>query len=202
MLNVLKKLAKKLLGRTSGEGPVQALIKKGVIKVGSGCEISGLQALVFHTEQGVTNIEIGNNSCVRGTLVIYRPESKIIIGNNVYIGHLTTLECAEEIRIGNDVLISMQCNLIDTNSHSLHSYERVRDTIDWQKGLEYKDWSVVHSKKISIGDNCWLGLRSIVTKGVVLGEGTIVGAGSVVTKGTEPFSVVAGNPAVFIKHVD
>jgi len=38
-------------------------------------------------------------------------------------------------------------------------------------------------------------------KGVRIGRGAIVAAGSVVTKDVEPFSLVAGNPAKFIKKL-
>jgi acetyltransferase-like isoleucine patch superfamily enzyme len=96
----------------------------------------------------------------------------------------------------------MNCNIIDTDSHSLHSGERKNDTVDWQKGLMYKDWNLVISQKVAIESKSWIGLRSIVLKGVTLSEGTIVAAGSVVTKSTEPFSLIGGNPAKFIKATD
>ena len=36
--------------------------------------------------------------------------------------------------------------------------------------------------------------------GVTIGEGAVVAAGAVVTKDVEPFTVVGGNPAKFIKN--
>lgn len=172
------------------------------MEVGQSCDLSGMNVFIADKRPGSGNIRIGNTCCIRGTLVVYRHAAKIEIGNNVYIGPGTILECAEEIRIGDNVLISSNCNLIDTNSHSLHSYERVDDTADWKKGLAHKNWDIVVSKKLTIGNNSWLGLRTIIMKGVTLGEGTIVAAGSVVTKSSEPFSLVAGNPARFIRNVD
>ncbi|HTB53346.1 MAG TPA: acyltransferase [Ferruginibacter sp.] len=151
---------------------------------------------------GHTNISIGNNCCIRGTIMIYKATSKVIIGDNVYIGPGTLIECVDEVTIGNDVMISLNCNIIDTNSHSLHSADRKNDTIDWQKGLAYKNWDVVETKKITIGNSCWIGLRSIIMKGVFLSEGTIVASGSVVTKSTEPYTIIGGNPAKFIKQTD
>ena len=52
---------------------------------------------------------------------------------------------------------------------------------------------------IMIGANAWVAGWSIILPGVTIGEGAVVGAGSVVTKDVEPWSVVAGNPAKFIK---
>ncbi|MBW7952730.1 MAG: antibiotic acetyltransferase, partial [Chitinophagaceae bacterium] len=42
--------------------------------------------------------------------------------------------------------------------------------------------------------------RSIILKGVTIGEGAIVAAGSVVTKDVAPYTIVGGNPAKFIKE--
>ncbi|MFN8258886.1 MAG: DapH/DapD/GlmU-related protein [Bacteroidales bacterium] len=54
-------------------------------------------------------------------------------------------------------------------------------------------------KDIIIGDDVWLGANVVVLPGVNIGNGAIVGAGSVVTKNVEPYTVVAGVPAVEIK---
>lgn len=50
--------------------------------------------------------------------------------------------------------------------------------------------------RIKIGNDCFIGIRSIILPGVTLGDQTIVGAGSVVTKSfPEGHVVIAGNPA-------
>ena len=59
------------------------------------------------------------------------------------------------------------------------------------------------SKNVYIGDDCWIGMNSIILPGVQLGHGTIVGAGAVVTKSFEEGKVViAGNPARIIKILE
>lgn len=50
-----------------------------------------------------------------------------------------------------------------------------------------------------IGNDVWIGRESIIMPGVEIGDGSIVAAYSVVTKNVEPYSVVGGNPAKFIK---
>lgn len=46
-----------------------------------------------------------------------------------------------------------------------------------------------------IGENCFIGGRSLIMPGVEIGDSCVVGAGSVVTRSVPPRSVVAGNPA-------
>lgn len=53
--------------------------------------------------------------------------------------------------------------------------------------------------EIHLGDYAWIGARAIVLPGVTIGEGAVVAAGAVVTKDVEPWTVVGGNPAKFIK---
>jgi maltose O-acetyltransferase len=52
---------------------------------------------------------------------------------------------------------------------------------------------------VIIGDRVWIAYRAIILPGVRIGEGAVVGAGSVVTKDVEPYTIVAGSPARFVK---
>ena len=52
---------------------------------------------------------------------------------------------------------------------------------------------------IVIGSNAWVAGWSIVLPGVTIGAGAVVAAGAVVTKDVEPWTVIGGNPAKFIK---
>lgn len=57
-------------------------------------------------------------------------------------------------------------------------------------------------KDVRIGENCWIGMNSMILPGVELGPHTIVGAGSVVTKSfPEGNCVIAGNPARVIRTI-
>jgi len=49
---------------------------------------------------------------------------------------------------------------------------------------------------IEIGEDAFLGARSFIMPGVVVGQGGVVGAGAVVTRDVPPWTVVAGNPSV------
>ena len=57
------------------------------------------------------------------------------------------------------------------------------------------------SDAIIIGDNAWLATRSMVLKGVKIGEGATVAAGAVVTKDVAPYTLVGGVPAKLIRKL-
>ena len=52
---------------------------------------------------------------------------------------------------------------------------------------------------IVIGDQAWIGARAYVGMGVTIGPGAVVGATASVYKDVEPWTIVGGNPAKFIK---
>ncbi len=52
---------------------------------------------------------------------------------------------------------------------------------------------------IVVKDDVWIGRNAIICSGVTIGQGAVVAAGAVVTKDVEPYAIVGGNPAKFIK---
>lgn len=56
------------------------------------------------------------------------------------------------------------------------------------------------SKVTYIGHDTWIGHGAIIMPGVIIGDGAVVGSGAIVTKDVEPYTVVAGVPAKFIKR--
>ncbi|MCM1321744.1 MAG: CatB-related O-acetyltransferase [Bacteroides sp.] len=52
---------------------------------------------------------------------------------------------------------------------------------------------------IVVKDDVWIGQNAIICSGVTIGQGAVVAAGAVVTKDVEPYAIVGGNPAKFIK---
>jgi len=145
-----------------------------------------------------SRVEIGEGSIMEGKLACERDGACILIGRNTFIGD-SLLAGASRIEVGDDVLISWGCNIVDHNSHAIGWAQRKQDVKDWYH--DKKDWTSVVVKPVRICDKAWLGLNVIVLKGVEIGEGAVVAAGSVVTKSVPPWTVVAGNPARVIREI-
>jgi galactoside O-acetyltransferase len=150
-------------------------------------------------------LTIGKNCIIHGTFVFESTEGKIEIGNHSYIGASTFIS-KSSISIGNNVTIAWGCTIYDHDSHSMDFLDRRKDIDDELRDIRNgdsfilnKDWSKVKSEPIRICDDSWIGMNSIILKGVTIGEGAIVGAGSVVTKDVPAWTVVAGNPARVVK---
>ena len=149
------------------------LIKnKGRISLGAGCDFRSLSSF---TALGVPH------RCIFNT---FSSNSEIIIGKDC--GFSGAVICAKErVIIGDRVQIGSGAVICDTDFHPLDYNIRGSDD----------DLILAESSPVSIGDDCFIGARTIILKGVSVGARTIVGAGSVVTKNVPADVVVAGNPA-------
>lgn len=102
------------------------------------------------------------------------------IGDNVSIGDRTEIHVGKDISIGSNTLISWDCCIMDRDYHAISS--------DKEKIAPVK-----------IGDNVLIGCRSLILKGVSIGDGAVIASGSVITKNVPNNCIVAGNPARIIR---
>jgi hypothetical protein len=54
--------------------------------------------------------------------------------------------------------------------------------------------------RVVIGNDVWIGHAAIVLPGVTIGDGAVIAAGAVVTKDVDPYTIVGGVPAHFIRE--
>ena len=134
---------------------------------------------LLHPEIKKGNIVIGdyfscNNKLSSNSVGIFQPcffnisssNSKIIIGDNVGISG-STINATTTISIGDNTIIGSGCLISDTDSHPILAADRNRN--DW--------YLYTNSKPINIGKNVFIGARSIILKGVNIGNGAVVGGG-------------------------
>ena len=169
---------------------------------------------------GQVDLVIGRQSTVRLNRVVPKPACKLVVGQDCimnarisfdragasfqcgdrcYVG-ASHFVLAHEISLGNDVVISWNVTIVDHNSHAISWDGRANDVIDWAAGA--KDWSQVKIAPVRIEDKAWIGFNAIILKGLTIGEGAIVAAGAVVSKDVAPYTLVGGNPAVFIRTLE
>lgn len=123
-------------------------------------------------------------------IIVARYGGKIEIGENCGISG-STIYSWDSIKIGDNTRIGANCKIVDNDFHPIELKHR-------HNGL-----NEAYTKKapIIIGNDCFIGMNSIILKGTTLGNNVVVGAGSVV-HGTFPDNcIVAGNPARLIKKL-
>jgi|GEM_PF-1550028 len=178
-------------------------------RLGVGSKLEHAQIEVRCLQEERDYLVVGKHSLVGGRYVFERGVGSITIGDQSSVGHGVLIICTQPagIHIGNQVLISWDVTIVDSNSHPLDPELRANDAFDWLAGIEvnriglFKDWQNVASAPINIEDRVWIGFGSSIMKGVTIGEGAIIAAKSVVTKNVAPFTIVGGNPAKFIAYV-
>lgn len=145
-------------------------------------------------------LRVGPRSLVRGSIHFDRSGARLSVGANTAIGVGTQLVVSDDIQIGQNVLISYGCLVMDHDGHSLDIRYRQRDLDDMLLGRP-KDWAHVARQRVCVGDGAWIGAGAVLLKGVSVGAQAVVGARAVVAKSVPAGAVVAGNPAKVIGDV-
>ncbi|HEU4719533.1 MAG TPA: acyltransferase [Bacteroidia bacterium] len=159
-------------------------------------------ARVFNLQGQREQIVAGQNTHIRGDLLVFAYGGRIQIGDNCYVGDGSRIWSGEDVRIGNNVLIAHNVNIIDSNSHEMNYLERAEGFLGLMRDGYPKEKGSILTAPVVIGDYAWISFGSIILRGVTIGKGGVVAAGSVVTKDVPPFAVVAGNPAVVVKQME
>ena len=111
-----------------------------------------------------------------------------------------TLSAAYDCKIGKFCSIARECYIggarhpIDWASTSGCFYLKSNFT-----GVCYSEQDFNWHIPTVIGNDVWLGIRSVIMGGVNISDGAIIGGGSVVTKDVGPYEIWAGNPARLIR---
>lgn len=186
--------------------PFNEVSKKKYASVLPSSNIDGVFLDVRDPKEQTKYLEVGDDSLITGKFVFETTEARIKIGNRTFIGGGLFISI-EEIEIGDDVMFSWGCTVMDNDAHSVQWKHRKDDVVQWKKGLEehmlgkFKNWGNVKKGKIIIKNKAWIGFDCIILKGVTIGEGAVVAAGSVVVKDVPDWTIVGGNPAQQIRVI-
>lgn len=124
-------------------------------------------------------VKMGKNAIIYFGAELRSPYN-LKIGTGSIIGDNAILDARNGIEIGENVNFSSNVN-IWTEQHD-HRDAYFRSKTD-------------NACKVKIDNRAWIGPRTTILPGVIIGEGAVVAAGAVVTKNVEPFTIVAGIPA-------
>lgn len=167
----------------SGKIVLNAEPKLGMVKIGFG------SSRVFDMNRRTTicidgeliingRVSIGNGSNIEISGVCQMGDNYIITANSKII-------CKEKIEFGENCMISWDCLIMDTDCHKIYSNDNT---------------TINKNKMIIIGDNVWIGCRSVVMKGSKIKNNSIVGAQSIVAGEFEENNLIAGFPARKLKE--
>lgn len=125
-------------------------------------------------------VHIGDDTALRAH------EGTLRVGEKAVFGRHDTVNCYLDVEIGACALVADWVHITDFD----HRFDDL--------GLPIKDQGIVKSP-VRIGPDSWLGVKSSVLRGSVIGRGCVVGAHAVV-RGTVPdLAVVGGVPATVLK---
>jgi acetyltransferase-like isoleucine patch superfamily enzyme len=168
------------------------VIIKGVQNITSNTILQiGLGNARFVHNRDVTYLNIrgtlffkGNHTIGRGCRFDIAENATVIIGQNGYINAMSTFVISHKLVIGNDCVISWNCQFLDEDFHHIQ-YE----------GKNSKP------AEITVGDHVWIGCDVKIYKGTVIPAGCVIAAGSIV-RGifTQENSLIGGNPAKVIRN--
>ena len=109
-------------------------------------------------------------------------DNAVLTLNSGFCNEGVQITCAKSVTIGRGCAIARDVIIRDYDAHQLLN-----------TGHE-------PAKAVSIGEHVWIGTRSVILKGVTLGDGVVVAAGAVVTKDVPARCLVAGVPARVIRN--
>lgn len=145
--------------------------------------------------------QIDHLSSVSRKAKIY-PKTKIYnstVGDYSYIGRDSSAVCADIGKfcsIAGGVSIGMGLHTMQYVSTSpIFTEKRNATTYTWHHGKSEYPY-----KRVTVGNDVWIGARAMIMGGVKISDGAVVGAGAIVTKDVPPYAVVGGVPARVIRY--
>ena len=140
------------------------------------------------------NVDYGNVELGDYVNVAHHAQvSNSTIGTRTSIGRYSKIQMSD---IGKFCSISWDVT-IGALEHPIHAITTHAFPYRKQFGISEKDFEIPH-KRVTIGNDVWIGCGAIIMPGITIGDGAVIGAGGVVTHNVDAYEIVAGCPA---KHI-
>lgn len=115
--------------------------------------------------------------------------ARIELAEGVQLNGTAITARSQRIHIGSHTMIAPNCVVTDSDFHQ-----------PWPRETRHLEPGFERDAPVTIGRHVWIGMNSIVLKGVTIGDGAIIAAGSVVTRDIPSDCVAGGVPARVIKQ--
>lgn len=156
-------------------------ILKGSLEIGKKHILNDPFSSLFVLRENARLTVKNKFSIYSGSKIYVNKGAHLILGSG-FCNHNLNISCFQKIEIGENVSISENVVIRDSDNHSIEGSSR----------------SV--TSPVKIGNNVWIGLNVIILKGVTIGDGSVIAAGSVIVKDVLPNSLVGGIPSKIIKE--
>lgn len=141
------------------------------------------------------NIEVGENSFIEsGVKITGNGNGKIRLGKESYIGINNVLDFSDNIIIGDYVHIAGPSTCLWTHTSAPMCIKSI--PLDNENKIIRPIAPIIIENNVYIGPNC------TIYPGVTIGHHSIIAPNSAVTRNVEPYTMVGGVPAKFIKNLN
>lgn len=132
---------------------------------------------------------------------------KVNFGSNIEVGKNTFID--QNCEIGSYTYIGKNCNITKSsigrfcsiaNNVSIGQGEHDLSQISTSSIFYKNSYEELTKNPCVIKNDVWIGMDTIILRGVIIENGAVIGANSVVTKNVPPFAIVAGSPAKIIRY--
>lgn len=175
-----------LISEAKGKIEINAPIRPGMIHIGYG-NVGIFDKKYSRTIWQVSGTVVfkGRASIGHGSKISVNKDAELVLGNDFIITAETELVSQKRIQFGNNVLISWDCLIMDTDFHPIYDDQG-----------EY----INPNKPIIVGNNVWIGCRNVILKGSNIADGSVIGTNSLLNRDISLESgIYAGNPIRLVK---
>jgi acetyltransferase-like isoleucine patch superfamily enzyme len=192
LLGAERRVRRTLLSRLWMKIYHEPLLKLACVRCGEGLEIyEGMPKLM-----GTLRIYLGTNVRLAGNQTWLAAgdayPKDLHVGDDSYLGYGVVVSVGNEVRVGSHVLVSDGVRFSGADGHPTDALARARNELGGPETIG----------PIVVEDYAWIGAHALILKNVCVGRGAIVAAGAVVTKDVPPLTIVGGNPAKVLRHLE